>query len=211
MISGLVIFVLFLVACARQADESAFAGQAIGKGNLPQQKVPVSEKPKLESYYCGDGIIGGKEKCDGKNLGGKTCSSSISNTNPNVFNGGELTCNKDCTLITNKCCKLDQKAYGFKCDNNRVIYSLNDSCNSLNQGLSFEGVAEDCSKTFAPTKCISPNNGNPALTGFGYNTTCYPCKNYKEEIGIICESKNYDKTVEYGKCQEGWTEIKKVC
>ncbi len=55
LIVGLLVVVLFLVACARQADESAFAGQASGPQGVP--KNVLVEKQKTTVYNSKKDII----------------------------------------------------------------------------------------------------------------------------------------------------------
>src|SRR5215470_12761406 len=47
--------------------------------------------------YCGDGIIGGGEDCDGANLGGATCASL------GYSGGGSLACTPGCAFDTTAC------------------------------------------------------------------------------------------------------------
>src|SRR6185295_18381322 len=58
---------------------------------------------------CGDGVIGGDERCDGSDLGGATCA-SIKGAGYFARPGQALGCKPDCTFDTSACtnaCILD--------------------------------------------------------------------------------------------------------
>lgn len=62
----------------------------------PDQGLPDLKVPDSAPAVCGDGVINGSDKCDGKQLGGKTCASL-------GLGGGTLTCTGKCAFDLSGC------------------------------------------------------------------------------------------------------------
>jgi len=78
---------------------SALALACADEDNIPWS-APADLAPDLipdsRPQKCGDDIVEGKEKCDGKNLDGQTC------TTLNYY-AGTLTCSNACTFDFSDC------------------------------------------------------------------------------------------------------------
>jgi len=80
--------------------DSAVPDQAPSSDLLKPDQAPPPDLPKPDQPQpkCGDGKVNGTDKCDGTDLGGKTCTGL-------GFTGGNLACKKDCTHDTQRCYK----------------------------------------------------------------------------------------------------------
>lgn len=103
------------------------------------------EKNDVEKR-CGDGILTGWERCDGTNLGDKTCESL-------GYIGGTLSCTRHCVMNTSGCirpvCGNDIKEIGEVCDGTDLN---NKSCRNF--GLLGGGTLKCVACKFDTTGCI---------------------------------------------------------
>jgi len=102
-------------------------------------------KEKMIQQKCGDGVITGWERCDGANLGDKTC-------NNLEFIGGTLSCTKFCVLNASGCtrpvCGNNIKEAYEPCDGN-------DLNNKTCRNFGFVGGTLKCSNCrYNMTGCI---------------------------------------------------------
>jgi len=100
-------------------------------------------------YKCGDDKIGGKEECDGVNLGTATCKSQ-------GYETGVLGCKTDCSFDTSKC---------FKCGDG--VINGSEQCDGSQLGgktcatQGFDGGTLSCSSacTFITSSCYKCGDG----------------------------------------------------
>ncbi len=72
-------------------------GTRTGSMNAYEDSAGQVSRSRLAAGYCGDGIRGDSEQCDGNDLGGTTC------TDIGNFIGGTLGCTSYCTFDTSDC------------------------------------------------------------------------------------------------------------
>lgn len=111
----------------------------------------------IQTFYCGDGIIGGLEQCDGPNLGGNTCASLLGQE-------GDLSCTVFCYFDTTRCHYRDEPPYcgngiqdspGEECDKTDLA---GESCTSLGyEGGTLSCQPDNC--TFDTRLCFRCGNG----------------------------------------------------
>jgi hypothetical protein len=100
---------------------------------------------------CGNDTVEEEEACDGVDLDGETCASL-------GLEGGDLSCNQDCTFNTSACtgqaqCGNGTREHPEECDG----ADLNEeTCDGLGYGGGTLGCNPDC--TFNTTSCEAPPN-----------------------------------------------------
>ncbi len=130
-------------------------------------------KEKKIQQKCGDGVLIGWERCDGANLGDKTCNSL-------GYIGGALSCTKSCILNTSGCTKP-------VCGNNiKEAYEVcdgNDLNNKTCRNFGFIGGTLKCSNCqYNMTSCVK---------------TC----SSDSECGVrVCAGVKVRETCENGRC-----------
>lgn len=118
----------------------------------------VADESSSGGVVCGDGVVEADEACDGDDLGDADCISE-------GFDGGELSCADDCTLVTDAC--------AFNCGNGAI--DDGEECDQLDLGgadcttlgMRFDrgalGCNEDC--TFDASACVTWECGDDMING----------------------------------------------
>ena len=151
----------------------------------------IYEEENIIQQFCGNGIIGGSEQCDGSNLNGKTCEHF-----GYVF--GTLSCEQDCNFNFSKCsgCVLEKNStfctkYGKDCG----IFSGTDNCKQIR--------TVNCGTCVAPETCGGGGVSNVCAEGI-----CIPetdqtfCSRFGKDCGILSMGDNCgeSRTVNCGTC-----------
>lgn len=136
---GLLLFV-FIVSVA--VSNVGAAKPYCGDGRCSGQENPENCPEDCQAAFCGDDVKEGDEECDGPDFGGETCQSI-------GFEGGDLSCNTDCTYDTSQCtgeqCIVVPKG---KCN-------CNGACSSKEQEyVDGGGVCADCPVTLCGNDVI---------------------------------------------------------
>ena len=150
------------------------------------------EEDEVIVFSCGDGLINGSEKCDGINLGGKTCQSQ-------GFESGNLKCTTECTFNFSGCtdCLLEETDEDFclKYGKNCGMFSGTDICQQIR--------TTDCGTCVAPEIC-----GGGGVSNVCNEEACVPetnqifCSRYGKDCGMFSETDNcgQTRTVNCGSC-----------
>ncbi len=76
--------------------ETSGGQSASGSGNVTSTSTSTSEETSQPPATCGDGVLEGDERCDGKDLGVMSCADF-------GFAQGTLVCDAQCNVITDGC------------------------------------------------------------------------------------------------------------
>lgn len=154
-------------------------------GTLKCTKTCNVDISGCKKNFCGDGVIGGTEKCEWKGLGGATCQSL-------GFDGGTLKCNAYiCQYNTAGCYKLcgnGKVDASEQCDSSFTGGPVQGAtCMALGYGFMSGKVGCTPQCTFDVSLCKGtaqdPYGAAPPLQ-------LPTCGNWKIDIGEVCDSNN---------------------
>ncbi len=158
---------------------------------------------------CGDGIKNGNEQCDGSDFGGASCQGS-------GFEGGNLSCNSNCTINTNACYKCgdgivngSEQCDGANLNGKNCAAVVAGSSGTLSCYPASAPAGQRC--TFNTTQCTVPI---PQTCGDNQVTGTELCDYGQPGTAYSSEPCTYNSTVPGArakKCVSCTSEVKANC